>query len=108
MSEVHIKPEYADEAQLVKYRVDQMAAQPWPEVDEGREFKSDADRAWSKFDLGDCDHRRSSGVEVAGWALDVCVRCGAVVGKVECLHPATQWNEDGTMLRCATCGVDGT
>lgn len=102
-------PHPNDDEHAVAYRVELMAGQPWPEVPAGLVFATDADRNWSKFDLSECGHKLSTLVERAGWSLDICVACGTVTRGPVCEHPAGfEWNEAGTLLRCKTCGVDGT
>ena len=59
-----------------------MSSHPWPsekEIEVAHRTRP-FDRNWSKFDLPDplCDHNRC------------------------------EWNEAGTLLRCTTCGIDGT
>lgn len=102
----------------VGYRVEQMRDAAWPSAEQIAAANATAnaaatartafDRTWSSFDLSDCKHPLSIGTEVAGWFVDVCVRCGRATPGV-CTHPAgMEWNDEGTLLRCRTCGRDGT
>ena len=95
---------------MLRYRVQQFDDEPWPTAEqigaaaEARPF----DRRWSCFRVDDCTHPIGALAEVAGWSIEVCPLCGHT-SNVHCLHEAGfEWNEAGTLLRCRTCGVDGT
>lgn len=86
----------------------------WPTADQIAQAQSDSeaggsfDRRWSCFDLSGCDHASPRALVYAGaWVLEICERCGTVTEK-NCTHERCEWNEAGTLLRCTTCGVDGT
>lgn len=98
----------------VSYRIEEFRDADWPSaaqiaavnarVESGGRF----DRTWSCFDLRSCSHALSQCIEVAGWEVEVCTRCGHAT-TIGCTHPAGfVWNEPGTLLRCRTCGSDGT
>ncbi len=64
-------------------------------------------RHWTLFDFSQCTHEEQNVMVQAGdWEVEVCTRCGA--GRKACNHTNMVWNEAGTLLRCANCGIDGT
>lgn len=63
-------------------------------------------RQWCCFDLSDCSHIVSSLAELGSWHVEVCENCGHT--EVTCTHMTREWNPEGTLLRCATCGIDAT
>lgn len=88
-----------------------MSTQPWPTAQEivqaqASDLSEDKARAWSCFDLSDCKHTSRAVVVVGAWEVEVCERCGDT--QTTCTHPSSEWNKAGTLLRCTTCGVDGT
>lgn len=38
--------------------------------------------------------------------LEVCEKCSYIL--VVCNHDNNDWNEEGTVLKCRLCGLDGT
>ncbi|MDO8185852.1 hypothetical protein Q5424_01235 [Conexibacter sp. JD483] len=94
----------------VRYRIDQLGAVPWPSPAQiaSAHGADRLDRQWSCFDLSDCRHQVTIPTEVAGWAIDVCARYGRK-SPSECTHPTGfECDAAGTLLRCRTCGLDGT
>lgn len=72
------------------------------------------DRRWRErtvIDFTGCPHTTCSLIEVENdngvWGMEICVKCGVQVRR-ECPHTINDWNDDGTLLRCRNCGVDGT
>lgn len=69
------------------------------------------------FDFSDCAHTAETIIEVkasgsdgstlGAWGVALCARCGTQTAK-ECAHTICVWNEDGTLLTCRNCGIDGT
>lgn len=88
-----------------------MINKSWPsdkeiKVIQGRSKCNKFNREWSCFDLSDCKHNKNV-VDYAGkWEVALCSDCGSFIHKV-CTHEMI-WNEDGTLLRCNICGIDGT
>lgn len=79
----------------------------WPTAQEIAEAQAGTfDRNWSCFDLSDCRHTSNACVEKGGWAVEICEACGHT--EVRCTHANCEWNTEGTLLRCTTCGIDGT
>lgn len=76
----------------------------WKIIEEHNKEKFD--KYWSCYDFSNCKHiiRRVSYIE--NWQLETCVECGNT--EVECAHNNFEWNKEGTLLRCKTCGRDGT
>lgn len=66
------------------------------------------DRKWSMFDLSTCDHPSPLHiVYVNDWEITICPSCATILQK-KCEHKHCEWEADGTLLRCTTCGIDGT
>lgn len=87
----------------------QAIARPWPTADEIAEahvLGAEKPREWSCFDLSDCRHTASHLIERDSWTIDVCDACGYTT--VTCNHQTCEWNTEGTLLRCTTCGIDAT
>jgi hypothetical protein len=63
------------------------------------------------IDFTDCPHTSGTMVEVVNeygiWGVIICNRCGRQSDR-ECPHTTCEWNDEGTLLRCLNCGVDGT
>lgn len=68
-------------------------------------------RKWTLIDLSYCQHTTSSMFEVENehgvWGVLICNNCGTLVQR-ECPHVSNSWNEEGTVLTCDNCGIDGT
>lgn len=68
-------------------------------------------RKWTLIDLSNCQHTASSFFEVENehgvWGVLVCNNCGTQVHR-ECPHVSNSWNEEGSVLTCDNCGIDGT
>lgn len=86
---------------------------PWPSEREIRLAQTSPrfDRDWSKFDFSECKHGLMIGVTPLGvgqpdWNVEICHFCGHV--ESQCNHNKFEWNETGSLLRCTTCGTDGT
>lgn len=99
------------DAAAVQYRVDVGNQFPTPTdsaIWNAHRTGVELARSWSSYPLGECDHALRIDSEVAGWTTSVCVRCGDA-SPGQCTHPAGfEWVRDGRLLRCRTCGVDGT
>jgi hypothetical protein len=83
----------------------------WPteeRISRLRRFEGVFNRRWSCFDFHQCTHPLMVGVGSmwGKWTVEICPICGHTVS--QCLHEKMEWNEAGTLLRCATCGIDGT
>lgn len=63
-------------------------------------------------DFTHCPHTSGVFIEVENdhgvWGVIVCVNCGQLQGGPECPHESSTWNEDGSLLTCDNCGIDGT
>lgn len=68
-------------------------------------------RSWTLFDLSHCRHTVCSIFEVENehgvWGVEICNNCGTLVQRA-CPHVSNSWNEEGTVLTCDNCGMDGT
>lgn len=89
-----------------------MSDHPWPTAEEiAKRHNGVLDRDWSKFDLSECRHSlmvnaTPVGVGQPDWFVEYCPICGHTESR--CNHNLFEWNEAGTLLRCKTCGIDGT
>lgn len=90
-----------------------MSDYPWPPEDHIALVHGSPgfERNWSCFDLSGCGHNvmvsvTPLGVNQGDWHVMLCRECGHTT--TECLHNKMEWNEAGTLLRCTTCGKDGT
>jgi hypothetical protein len=85
---------------------------PWPSAQEiEMAYEGAVTRNWSKFDVSNCRHGLMVGVTPLGvgqpdWNVEICPQCGYVESC--CNHNDFQWNDEGTLLRCVVCGLDGT
>ena len=87
---------------------------PWPtpaEIAGAHDEARPLDRSWSKFPLDECRHPLMVGITTLGvgqpdWNVEICPDCGHVTSC--CNHNRAEWNDAGTLLRCTTCGTDGT
>lgn len=65
----------------------------------------------SVFSPERCEHVHRTLIEVATahgvWGMEICASCGEQVAK-ECPHIRLTWHDDGQVLICDNCGVDGT
>jgi hypothetical protein len=63
------------------------------------------------FSAEQCSHTQRFLIEVPTkhgvWGMEICASCGEQVGK-ECPHVHLTWHNDGQLLICDNCGVDGT
>lgn len=69
-------------------------------------------REWTVIDVAkNCPHTTCSVFEVENehgiWGVEICTNCGTLVQR-ECPHVSNSWNEEGTVLTCDNCGIDGT
>lgn len=68
-------------------------------------------RSWTLHDLSRCQHTAMVQLSVenahGAWEVEVCVNCGEQVSK-HCAHVHSTWNDEGTVLTCDNCGIDGT
>jgi hypothetical protein len=70
----------------------------WRELDAVR-----LDRLPAQLACRWCDVENPHGA----WDVEICVNCGSQVSK-HCAHEINTWNEEGTVLTCDNCGIDGT
>jgi hypothetical protein len=63
------------------------------------------------YDLSRCPHTTQAIVNIkndhGSWDVVICVDCGVSTER-HCPHELNSWNEDGTILTCDNCGIDGT
>ena len=95
---------------------------PRPMTPERAKVIGDQAKSEREFNLGwrertlltfsDCTHVQRQLVEVENehgvWGLEICVNCGQPVLGPQCPHVHSTWNEEGTVLTCDNCGIDGT
>lgn len=80
-------------------------------AEEGQTFTSD----WRQFTVrstADCPHTSGTMIEVENehgvWGVIICNDCGRLQSGPECPHVLCTWHEEGKVLICDNCGVDGT
>lgn len=90
--------------ELTKPQLELIAKQPHAQTVPGW-------REQTMFDFSECPHTQEHLIEVDGphgvWGMMVCVNCGTQTQK-ECPHVHCEWYEDGKVLVCSNCGIDGT
>jgi len=73
---------------------------------------TEADRRQTCIDFSDCQHTSGMMFEVENehgvWGVILCTDCGGVQMGPECPHVKCTWHEDGKVLICDNCGIDGT
>lgn len=61
--------------------------------------------------FNECAHTQRYLIEVPTkhgvWGMEICTECGKQVAR-QCPHVRLTWHEDGTVLLCDNCGIDGT
>ncbi len=73
---------------------------------------TEADRRKTVRDTSNCSHTTGTMFEVENdhgvWGIIICIDCGGIQMGPECPHVHCTWHEDGQVLICDNCGVDGT